>query len=235
MPQYNQNQMPQPPGQSGPGTGGGQPYTGQYSPFNDTNTAMPPPPGWGAGSVPPADYGSVQNYADDAYSNARRYLDPQQEQDNRRFQQEMQNKGIDPNSAMGQDQYEQMMRAHGDQNSGAAFDSLGFGQGIQGQMADQQLQWGNQGNARYGIDKGYDLGMGNLDMNRQGQDFGQMLDLDANQFRNNAYNDSQDQYRDQLYLAMYGQNPVPAGSTINPDGTQNRGGWGWGYNLPPTR
>jgi hypothetical protein len=30
-------------------------------------------------------------------------------------------------------------------------------------------------------------------------------------------------------MAMYGQNPVPGGSQVNPDGSQTGGGWNWGW------
>jgi hypothetical protein len=225
-PEQNQQGMPMPPqnnttvaNQGMPPPPQGNAYTGQYSPFQNSDGT---PVGGGSmyGQVSPADYGSVQNYADQAYDNSRRYIDPQQEQETRRLNQSLINKGIDPNSAQGQRMMEEMSMRQGDQNSASAFDALGFGQGIQDQMAQQALGWG-----------AYGLGRDTLDMHRQGQNFGQMMDLDANEFRNTAYNDSQNQYRDQLYLAMYGQNPVPAGSTIDPDGSQTKGGWGWGYNM----
>ena len=130
-----------------------------------------------------ADYGGVQGFADQAYENARRYLDPQQEQDERRFEQMLINKGIDPNSEAGQEMYAQMMRAFGDQDQGAAFNALGFGQGIQDQMFRQNFmntqqagnmqmaQWANENNQmnrdlqRYLYDQNYNLGLGSLGLN----------------------------------------------------------------------
>lgn len=86
-----------------------------------------------------ADYNSVQGYADKAYENSRRYLDPQQETQNQRFQQELINKGIDPNSAQGQKAAQMLAMQQNDQNNAASFGAMQFGQGIQNQMAQQGL------------------------------------------------------------------------------------------------
>ena len=61
----------------------------------------------------------------------------------------------------------------------------------------------------YGLENQADLGRANLDLQRQGQDFGQMMGLEGVDFRNRAYNDKQNQYYDQLTMAMMGQTPVP--------------------------
>lgn len=93
-----------------------------------------------AGSNPDAaDYGSVQQYADDAHQNAMRYLQPQQDQQNRRFNQEMINSGIDPLSPQGQERAKMLGMQQADAQNAAAFNSLGFGQGIQNQMSQQDL------------------------------------------------------------------------------------------------
>ena len=100
-----------------------QPAPNQYSQYGDNPTqVMPPPPlNPNAAGTPPsydpnranyyggqkiagadpnqADYQSVQQYSDAALQNARRYLDPQQQAQDRRMQQEMINKGIDPQAA----------------------------------------------------------------------------------------------------------------------------------------
>ena len=195
-----------------------------------------------AGSDPSAaDYDSVRQYSDAAYEDARRYLDPEQAFDGRRFEQSMINKGIDPQSAMGQKMYSDMMRAHGDQDSGAAFDSMQFGQGIQNQMAGQEFQksslagdmqralWENQ-RGKYNSDQQYDIANQGLGIQRQSNDWNQMIDLDSIDFRNRGYADNEQKYLDQLIMAQDGMNPVPAGSTIDPDGSQTRNGWDWGYN-----
>ena len=97
-----------------------------------------------AGATPsPADYQSVQGYADQANANARRYLDPQQQMQNDRLQQELINKGVDPNSPQGQTMAKQLAMQQADANNAASFGALGFGQGIQNQMSQQQLA--NQG------------------------------------------------------------------------------------------
>jgi len=262
--------------------------TGQWNGFDPTekNTYGPQQI---AGSRPDqADYGSVQQYADDALANANRYLDPQMAQQDRRLQQEMINKGIDPNSPQGQEMQKMKGMQQADARNAAAFNSLGFGQGIQNQMAQQDLsrsgiaanmqqalwnaqlgasgqdlqrygidqqtglanaQMGNQmqianmqnalqgqlgmaglQNQRYGMDTqryGMDiqnqLGMGQLDMARQGQDFNQMMGLEGMDFRNNQFNFGQQQYQDQLMMALMGMTPIPGVSPISPGGAYNAG------------
>jgi hypothetical protein len=93
-----------------------------------------------AGAKPSAaDYGSVQTYADAAMANANRYLDPEIKAQQLRFNQDLVNKGIDPQSDMGRQMSDNMARQQADAKSGAAFGALGFGQGIQNQMATQGL------------------------------------------------------------------------------------------------
>jgi hypothetical protein len=235
-----------------------------------------------AGAQPnQADYNSVQGYADQANAASRRYLDPQQQQQNDRIQQEMINKGVDPNSPQGQTMQKQLSMQQADANNAASFGALQFGQGVQNQMSQQQLA--NQGLAanmqnnlwnyelggnqqelqrylgdqssqtqrygmdqqaalagqgmdlsryqgdqqfnlgrsgqdlqRYGMDMGNQLGQGALDMQRQGQNFNQMMGLEGVDFRNRSYNDSQQQYQDQLQMALMGQTPVPGVSQANP-------------------
>jgi hypothetical protein len=87
-----------------------------------------------------ADYGSVQGYADQAYQQARRNLDPMQAQQTRRMEQDLINKGVDPTSAQGKGMLDQMQRQQADQNAAASFGALQFGQGIQNQMAQQEQQ-----------------------------------------------------------------------------------------------
>jgi len=229
----------------------------------------------------PGQYDEVQGFADQAYQQARRNIDPQQEQARRRMEQDLVNKGIDPTSAQGMGMLDQQSRNFSDQDQAANFGALQFGQGIQQQMFGQAMQntqqagnmqqalWGTQtaqrgqdmnrystdvaartaemgqgiqkygmdiqgqiaqgqqGLQRYGMDVGartaqgaqdvqrygmdqqFNLGRGNLDLQRQGQDFGQMMGLEGVEFRNRAYNDKQNQYYDQLTMAMMGQTPVP--------------------------
>jgi hypothetical protein len=241
-----------------------------------------------AGAQPnAADYNSVQNYANAAYENSQRYMAPQHASQNRRMQQEMINKGIDPNSAQGQEMQKMMAMQQGDQQNAAMFGAMQFGQGIQNQMAQQkqaqaglagQMQqafWNQQGNAdqrrlqaylgnqqnqlgyaglenqaniasmqdktsrlgiqnnynlgmagidaqRYTADLNHQLGMGNLDLHRQGQDFNQMLGLEGIDFRNRQYSDQQQQYQDQITMALMGMTPVPGTTAIDPTGAFNQ-------------
>jgi hypothetical protein len=97
-----------------------------------------------AGGAPSmGEYGAVQGYADQAYEQARRYLDPQQEVQNDRMAQELINQGIDPQSPQGKARMEQLGRQQADANNAASFGALQFGQGIQSQMSQQELA--NQG------------------------------------------------------------------------------------------
>jgi hypothetical protein len=146
-----------------------------------------------------ADYQSVQQFSDAAHQEARKYLDPQQAQDSRRFDQELINKGIDPRSDMGQQMSDQMARQHGDQDRSAAFGAMQFGQGIQNQMSQQEQQkaqlagnmqqalWQNQlggqqlksqtdlgraglGMQQYGIESGNAQALARMGMDRYGMD-----------------------------------------------------------------
>ena len=219
-----------------------------------------------------ADYNAVQGYSDQAYDYSRRYLDPQQAQQNRRMQQELINKGVDPNSAQGQEMQKMLGMQQADQNNAAAFNAMQFGQGIQNQMAQQGLaqqglagnmqqalwnaqlgakgqglQWelGRMANAmqgrgldlqgqianqqyslgrssqdlqRYQADLQHQLGMGGLDLQRQGLDFNQMMGLEGLDFRNRQYDDRQQQYQDQITMALMGMTPVPGMTPIDPNG-----------------
>jgi hypothetical protein len=134
-----------------------------------------------AGATPSqADYGSVQNYADAAHQEARRYLDPQTETQDRRMAQNLINRGVDPNSPQGRQMMDQLGRQQADANNSAAFGAMGFGQGIQNQMAQQELAnqglagqmqqalWQNetarsgQNLQKYGMDQNYALGEAGL-------------------------------------------------------------------------
>jgi hypothetical protein len=122
---------------------------------------------------------------------------------------------------------------HGDQNSGAAFDSMQFGQGIQKQMSDQELA--NQGIAR-DMQLGSwqnDYQTGQLDVAQQGQDWNQMMGIDDRKFRNASYDNQNQQYQDFLTMSMLSQNPVPGATQVNPDGTTGRdtSNIGWGVQV----
>lgn len=142
-----------------------------------------------------ADYAGVQGFADKAYEQARRNIDPMQEQASRRMEQDLINKGIDPSSEQGKAMLDQQNRNFTDQNNAATFGALQFGQGIQNQMFGQnmanvqqagqmqQADWANQRNnqnvygQKYGAELGADVGWGNIglgynanDINRYGMD-----------------------------------------------------------------
>jgi hypothetical protein len=142
-----------------------------------------------------ADYDSVRQYSDQAYEQARRNLDPIQQQQQRRMEQDLINKGIDPTSAQGKGMLDQYNRNIADQNSAASFGALQFGQGIQNQMAQQEQQkaqlagnmqqalWQNQLGAK-GQDLQFQLGkmqndtaQAGLDTQRYGMDLGHQLGM----------------------------------------------------------
>jgi hypothetical protein len=260
-----------------------------------------------AGATPSfGDYGSVAQYADQAHHNAMRYLGPQMEIEQDRLNQEIINRGVDPNSEAGQFMKDDLARRQNDAQTAASFGALQFGQGIQNQMAqqeianqglaadmqkalwqsqlgassqalqkyvaDQNFNLGASGQAlekygidansaiasaaqqlqkygidqdtavamaaqevqkfgqqldytlgksgqelqRYGMDQSYGLGLGQLDLARQGQDFNQMLGLEGIDFRNRQYGDQQQQYQDQLMMALLGMTPVPGTTQVSP-------------------
>ena len=246
------NVMPPAPGQ----------FNGQNSPFAPVaGTQAPPPFNPGDGTqfggqstvnpqAGPADYQGVQGFADQAYQQARRNIDPMQEQQGRRMEQDLINKGIDPSSPQGMAMLDQQNRNFADQNNSATFGALQFGQGMQQQMFGQDLQrsqlagqmqlgqWGNETTQRgqdvqkYGMDLNNKLGMGQLDVQKQGQDFNQMMGLEGTQFRDRAYNDSRSDYQDALTMSLMGMTPVPGTVGWDPSGMagqqmQNSAGGGF--------
>ena len=253
---YNQNGMPPDDGDQSGGmppaeNGGIDPATGQpyaNDPINGNNPNSPwtnygspeytqnqgsswngqPTAGARAGD---ADYAGVERFSDAAYDNARRYLDPQQAFDNRRFDQELVNRGIDPMSDYGRQMSDQMAREHGDQDQGAAFGAMGFGQGIQDQMFRQNFdntrqagdmqkaQWGDDTN-RYMSDQAYNSNMGRLELDRQGQDFSELVGYDSMQYRDDQFNEMNRRWDQDLAMRMAGSQP--------PYGSRDGGGSGEG-------
>lgn len=224
-----------------------QPAPGQNSQWGDNPMqVMPPPPGGAneknyyggqkiAGANPSqADYGSVQRYADQAYDQARRRIDPMQEQQGRRMEQDLINKGIDPSSPQGMAMLDQQNRNFADQDNSATFGALQFGQGIQKQMSDQELAnqglagnmqqalWQNQlgdrglANQRYAQEQNNQLGMASLDYQRGMGEHNQMMDLLGYDMNVNQYNRTGDMMQDALYNQMYSGVPVPGMSQTNP-------------------
>lgn len=232
----------------------------QYSQSPWSNLPPPPAPGQadiGSGTsyggqqtvgaqAGAADYAGVQDFADASYENARRYLDPQQDADRRRFSQTLINRGIDPNTEQGREAMSQMMRGHGDQDQGAAFGAMQFGQGIQEQMFRQnfdntrqagnmqQAKWNadltrsGQDLSRYGMDQQYGLGMGNLELGRQQQDFGEIVGYGNMDFRNAQFNEGNQRWDEQLAMTMAGQ-PMPVGGGFDANAVSNP--WTGGSNF----
>ncbi len=167
-----------------------------------------------------ADYAGVQDFSDAAYENARRYLDPQQAFDNRRLQQSYANMGLDPMSAMGGEMSDQMMRQHGDQDIAAAFAAMQFGQGIQDQMFNQNYmntqQAGNMQQAQWNND----LGRGQLEVQRQLQDFAEMMGMENIDFRNWQANEDNMRWDQQLAMLLSGIG-APTTGNLGQGGTSN--------------
>lgn len=217
--------------QPGVAVAGGTMAPGATPPPPGATGVMPPPPpgrvdtspwkkpprtGTSYGGVPtvgaqanPADYDSVREFSDQAYGQARRTLDPQQEQMRRRTQQDLINKGIDPSSPQGMAMLDQEQRNITDMDQSALFNALQFGQGIQQQMFGQDFANVQQAGNMQAQKWNYDLGMGNLDMARQGQDFNQMMGLEGLQFRDRMYGDKRSDYQDALTMSLMGITPIP--------------------------
>lgn len=83
---------------------------------------------------------SFQGYQDAAYGQAQRMLAPQQEAQQKKFDQQMVNKGITAGSQAYNLAQAQMQRGQGEQNASAAFGAMGFGQQAQQQAFGQSLQ-----------------------------------------------------------------------------------------------
>ena len=260
--------MPPPPGMAPgmpPKTGSNNPYSPHAPVANVPAPGMPGLPGapnmtgYADGTqfggqttvnpqAAPADYNSVRGFADQAYQQSMRNLQPQMDSQNRRFDQQLINQGLDPSSEAGRLAADQLARNQNDLQSKAAFDALQFGQGIQNQMFGQDLQrsqlagqmqmgdWANntamnniragiygdqlgfksnanaQEVAKYQSQLAHQLGMGNLDLSRQQQDWNEYNDLEGmNQWQAN-FNRTGDWRNQDLMLAMMGMgNQMPGG------------------------
>jgi len=181
---YNQGYPP-----AGTGVAMGQQGDGAGYPPQQNGTYSP----WNVGQIPqpqPADYQSVQNFSDDAYTNARRYLDPQQEQQQRRLNQEQINRGIAPNSVAGGEMSDNLMMQQGDQDIAAAFGALNFGQGIQNQLYNQNIAGGG------------------LQLGRQQQDFNELMAYDNMDYRNADWNENNRRWDQGLAMQLAGM-PLP--------------------------
>ena len=205
--------------------------------------AMPPPVQTNqyggqqiVGSTPSqADYASVDRYSDAAHDEARRYLDPQQAQQQRRLSQEQINRGVDPNSAQGQEMGDMLSMRQGDQNNAAAFGAMQFGQGIQNQMSQQELAnqalGGQMQQGLWNAENQY----GQLDFQQNMGEHTQMMDM-------LGYGQQDRMLQDALYNQQYSSVPLPSFSATNPYAPANtmmgagdttwwnagaEQGWGW--------
>lgn len=146
-----------------PGAPGYNPY-GDGTQFGGVSTINP--------NANPADYDSVRGFANSAYDQSMRNLQPQMDQQNRRFDQTLINQGIDPNSKAGQDARAQMDRGQNDLRSKATFDALAFGQGIQNQMFGQDLSRSQLASGMQMGEWGNNTAMNNLLGNTYGNQLG---------------------------------------------------------------
>ena len=171
---------------------GAGPYEVNSSYSNTFNPGVYDDTSWGGISgVNPeasqADYDSVRGYADAAYQEAQRYMDPQLAEEDARFTQELINRGIDPYSEQGQKAFMMKERGQSDMQSKAMFDSLGFGQGIQEQMFGQELSRSELANAlikaNWDVESGENMFGANL--NEQGRQFDVGAAMKANDMNYN--------------------------------------------------
>jgi hypothetical protein len=174
------------------------PYGGNPNQAGGNNPASP----WATMPPDQANYDQMQQFGDQAYDYSRRYVDPQQEQDQRRINQEMVNRGVDPQSQQGQEMLDQMSMRHGDQDSASAFEAMNFGQGIQNQMFGQQLGWGG------------------LELGRQQQDFSELMGYDSIDYRNSQFNEMNNRWDQNLAMTMAGFNPPQGGGDYTSGGSQ---------------
>ena len=124
--------------------------------------------------------GAFQNFQDASYSQAQRHLAPQQEAQQKKFDQQMVNKGLAPGSKAYNLAQAQMQRGQNDQNNAAAFGAMQFGLGAQNQafgqdfqnrtMDMQKDQFGRSLNQRES-EFGRNLGLQNRQLGEQGRQF----------------------------------------------------------------
>lgn len=178
----------------------------------------------------PFDYGQVSDFADAAYAQSMRYLQPQFDTEDRRYEQALINKGIDPNSEAGMEMLRRKEVGQNDQLSRAAFDALGFGADLQGQMFDQSATRSGYANdllqALMGLDqRGHEFDT-TAGLNANQQAFAQMLALEGLDYRDYMTLIDQMRYDDSLALSLLGMGAPPGYTTVNTGLSQ-----GPGYDL----
>jgi hypothetical protein len=188
------------------------------------------------------DYNEVGDFSQAAYDNAMRALEPQMQAQDERFAQDLINKGIDPNSEAGQRALANKTRQQSDLQSKAAFDALGFGQGMQQQMFNQAATRSGMANSLLGQQwqlgqRGHEFDQ-SLASKLQDQAFQQAMGLEGLNYRDYLTYLDEQRYRDSLAMAMAGRGPGPSYTTGSPglvtgyqqniQGQQNQWNSNWG-------
>lgn len=215
------------PGGNGGGGTSPPPYTGGMP--NIDPYAVPPSPtqeATGVGGISainpqatPFDYGQVSDFADAAWNQSKRYLDPQFQLQDRRFEQSLINKGIDPDSEAGQAAFQRKSMGQNDLLSKSAFDALGFGTGVQDQMFGQAATRSGLSaellQAMMGLNqRGHEFDV-TAGLNANQQAFAQMLGLEGLDYRDYMTLIDQMRYDDSLSLALLGMGAPPGYQTVN--------------------
>jgi len=218
-------QSPQPPGTLAEAMQGGGHDLEGVSPVNPQAGQM--------------DYDSLNPFIDAAYNQSMQRLSPQFEQQSDRFDQQMVNRGIGVDSEAYGEAKQRLDFNQNDARSSAAFNAMGFGTGVQNQMFGQDATRSSLANTLLRAQMGNDLGYAGLnegsrqfdsnlgegarryddssDRAWDAQGYGQMMGLEGNQFRNQAYNDSRSDYGNAMLMALLGYGQPNAGTQWNAD------------------
>lgn len=225
-----------PPVVGGPGDPSLPQYAGNQPPPYDptlpdidpyTIGASPDPTATGVGGVSaidpqaqPFQYDEVSDFADSAWEQAMRYLRPEMDLEDRRYDQMLINRGIDPfSSEAGKDSFRMKEMSQNDRLSKAAFDALGFGRDTQQQMFGQSKDRAELSNqllqAMMGLkQRGHEFDT-TAGLNANQQAFAQMLALEGLDYRDYQTLIDQMRYDDSLALALLGIGAPPGYSTVN--------------------
>ena len=153
-----------------------------------------------------ADYNSLQRFEDAAYNQAMQRLDPQLGQQSDSFDQQMVNRGIPIGSEAYQEAKQQLDFNQNDARSSAAFQAMGFGQGVQNQMFGQDAQRAGLSNSLLQAQMSNQLGYSGLGENQR--QFTGQFGENQRQF-DNAFGETGRQFNDQSNRAWdaqgYGQ------------------------------
>lgn len=210
-PSYNPNQPPVYQG----GTPNVDPYDIGSSPNFDVSLegVSPVNP-----QADPFDYGQVSDFSDAAFAQSMRYLEPQFAMDDRRHEQSLINKGLDPNSEAGMEALRRKEMSQNDLTSKAAYDALGFGAGLQDQMFGQDATRSGYANdliqALMGLEqRGHEFDT-TAGLNANQQAFAQMLALEGLDYRDYMTLIDQMRYDDSLALSLLGLGQAPSYNTV---------------------